>query len=248
LRLYDRLPAAVTLELPSGSRIALAFVTGKRYEISGPAHATLGPGDLTARSGSVRALAPVPPLPSLKPIPASDHPGATAGAFVIRGERITGLYPRHGAAALSEETVLHFKPVQEAGEYRIEVQDGQGRTVFQTDTASPPMKVPAGVLHSGHYYWWTVRTLDRPGPVAQGGAELITLSASVAGAREKAREILAAEGDDSLPLLAEIDCGLGLLLEARQELKEAESHNGDPTIRKALAEIEMWMEDRDDSK
>ncbi|HEY4591429.1 MAG TPA: hypothetical protein VIJ61_03410, partial [Thermoanaerobaculia bacterium] len=46
LRLYDRLPAGVTLELKPGSRVSLAFVTGKRYELSGPARATFGPKDL----------------------------------------------------------------------------------------------------------------------------------------------------------------------------------------------------------
>ncbi|HEY4564114.1 MAG TPA: hypothetical protein VIJ36_14115, partial [Thermoanaerobaculia bacterium] len=85
LRLYDRLPAGVTLELKPGSRVSLAFVTGKRYELSGPARATFGPKDLAARSGGVKALAPVPPLPRLEPIAASEKPGQTPGAILIRG-------------------------------------------------------------------------------------------------------------------------------------------------------------------
>src|SRR4051812_5007094 len=85
LRLYDRLPAGVTLELKPGARVSLAFVTGKRYEISGPASATLGKEDLAARSGGVKALAPVPPLPQLEPIAASEKPGRTPGAILIRG-------------------------------------------------------------------------------------------------------------------------------------------------------------------
>ena len=66
LRLFDRLPAGAAVELKAGSRLALAFVTGKRYELSGPARATLGKGDLAVKSGGVRALAPVPPLPLMK--------------------------------------------------------------------------------------------------------------------------------------------------------------------------------------
>ncbi len=242
LRLYDRLPAGVTLEVPSGSRVTLAFVGGKRYEISGPARAKLGPRDLAARSGAVKTLASVPSF-QLEPIAASDHPGPAAGAIIIRGERIMGLYPCHGAAALAAEAVLLFKPVPGAMEYRIEVQDSQGQTVFQTDAGSPPVKVPAEVLQSGHRYWWTVRTLDRPGPVARGEAELVTLSASAAQKRERAREVLAAEGDDSLPLLAEIDRGLGLWLEARDELRTAlDQEPGDPELRSALAAIQARLE------
>jgi hypothetical protein len=247
LRLFDRLPAAVTIELPPGSRVALAFVTGKRYELSGPARATLGQGDLVKKSGGVRAPASVPPLPRLKPIAASEKPGPAAGAVWIRGERVTGLYPRHGAATLAGKTVLHFKPVTGAMEYRIEVADGQGRTVFQTDTESSPVQVPAGLLRSGHRYWWTVRTLDRLGAVAQGEAELVTLGASAARAREEARESLAAEGEGSLPLLAEIDHSLGLLLEARADLQTAlNSEPGNPAFRAVLTALEGRLEDADD--
>jgi hypothetical protein len=245
LRLLDRLPAGVTLELKPGSRVSLAFATGKRYEISGSARATLGKGDLAARSSGVRALAPFPPF-RLVPIAESERPGPAAGAIFIRGDEIEGLYPRRGTAALAGETVLLFKPVPGATEYRIEVQDGQGRTVFQTNAESSPVQVPAGILHSGRRYWWTVRTLNRPGPVAQGEAEIVTLSASAAQAREGARRALAAEGDGSLPLMAEIDRGWGLLLEARRELRQAASRDGDPRLQEALTEIEARLEDCND--
>jgi CHAT domain-containing protein/Tfp pilus assembly protein PilF len=85
LRLYDRLPAKVTLELRPGARVSLAFAIGKRYELSGPASATLGKEDLAARSGGVKALAPVSRLPRLEPIAASEKPGQTPGAILIRG-------------------------------------------------------------------------------------------------------------------------------------------------------------------
>jgi len=85
LRFSDCLPAGATLELKSGARVSLAFVTGIRYELSGPARATLGPGDLAAKSGGVKALASVPPLPRLVPIAPSEKPGRTPGAIIIRG-------------------------------------------------------------------------------------------------------------------------------------------------------------------
>jgi len=244
VRLYDGLPAGTTLDLAPGSRLALAFVTGKRYELSGQARATLGKGDLGTRSGGVRSLPSVPPLPQLPPIAPDDRPGPSAGAMRIRGERVTGLYPFHGVAVLAEEAVLHFQPITDARGYRIEVQDGEGWTVFRADVESPPVEVPAGRLRAGFRYWWTVRTLDRPGPVAQGEAELVTLSARAARAREEVREILTAEGAGCLPLLAEIDRGLGLWLEARDELRTAlDEESGDPALREALAVIESRLEE-----
>jgi CHAT domain-containing protein/Tfp pilus assembly protein PilF len=86
LRLFDRLPAGATFEVAAGSRLALAFATGKRYEISGPARATLGQRDLAARAGGVRALPAVPPLPRLAPIAEDDDPGPGAGAVRLRGD------------------------------------------------------------------------------------------------------------------------------------------------------------------
>src|ERR1700744_6390395 len=74
LRLFDRLPAGATVDLKPGARVTLAFVTGKRYEISGPARVTPGKGNLAARSGGVRALATVPPFPLLAPISESENP------------------------------------------------------------------------------------------------------------------------------------------------------------------------------
>jgi hypothetical protein len=247
VHLFDRLPAGTTLELAPGSRLAIAFVTGKRYEISGPARATLGKGDLAAKSGGMRPLPSVPPLPRLAGIAEDENPGPTAGAVRIRAEKIAGLYPRRGAAVLTNETVLRFQPVAGAREYRIEVQDGQGRTVFRTDAGSPPVKVPAGTLRPGHRYLWVVRTLDRPGAIARGEADLVTLSEDAARTREEVREILATEGPGSLPLLAEIDQSLGLWLEAREDLRTALTHEpANPALRKALIEIELRLEDADD--
>ncbi|HYO12120.1 MAG TPA: CHAT domain-containing protein [Thermoanaerobaculia bacterium] len=91
LRLFDRLPTRTTVELAPGSRLALAFVTGKRYEISGPTRATLGKSDLSTRSGRVRPLPRIPPLPRLSPTAAENCPGLRTGAVRVRTERIEAL-------------------------------------------------------------------------------------------------------------------------------------------------------------
>jgi hypothetical protein len=150
---------------------------------------------------------------------------------------------------LPGETFLRFQPVTGAERYRIEVQDDQGRTLFQAETESPPVKVPAGTLNPGLSYLWAVRTLDRPGAVARGEAEIVILGEDAARTREEARKVLAAEGPASLPLLAEIDRSLELWLEARADLREAlDEEPGDPALRKALAEIETRLKADDDLK
>ncbi len=223
LRRFDRLPAGAALEIGPASRLALAFTSGRRYSLGEGSRATLGAADLAARAGLVRELSRMPPLTRLVPIAEEDRPGARAGAVRIRAEGISGLYPSRGAAVLAGEAVLRFKPSETGGPYRVEVQDDEGEVVFQADIEAPPVRVPGDVLRPGARYGWTVRTLGRPGPAARGEAELVTLSADDASAREALRTAVAAEGDgDLLALLSEIDRGLGMRPEA------AESPDAEP--------------------
>lgn len=243
LRLFDRLPAGAVVTVGKASHLDLAFASGRRWTLGAGAQVTIGRTELASRSGDVRPLPSVPPLPRLAPIAMENRPGPRAGAVRIRSERMTGLYPRKGVTVIAGAAGLHFQRVEGAKRYRIEVQDGQGGTVFETETESPPVAVPAGKLLSGRRYTWTVRTLDRPGGAARGEAEIVTLDEHTARVREEARRILAEEGPDALPLLAEIDRSLGLLLESRQDLQAALSDKlGDPALQEALAEIETYLQ------
>jgi hypothetical protein len=219
LRLYDRLPAGTTVELKPFSHLTLAFATGKRYELSGPARVTLGKGDLAVRSGGVRALATVPPFPLLAPISESEKPGVAAGAVWIRGNEIQGLYPHHGARALASTVTLRFAAVEGARHYRIEVENRQGEVVYSAETESSEVVLPAHALHPGVSYHWSVRTVDRPGAVARGEADFATLDPETARAREELRHFVerTGGGEENLSLLAGVDQGLGLLAEARTE-------------------------------
>jgi hypothetical protein len=245
LRLFDRLAAGTTLEVGPGSRLSLAFANGHRYELGPQSRAVLGPADLTARSGPVQALPAVPPLPGLVPIAEDENPGLRAGAVRVRTERIAGLYPRHGTAALAGATVLRFAPVEGAGTYRIEVQDREGNIVFTTETEVFAVSLPARTLKPGLRYDWTVRTVNRVGPVAQGAEDFLTLSSSFSKAREKLRKAVEKEKDGgSLALLAEVDRGLGLLAEARDELRAAvRSAPGDAALAEALTALEKHVEE-----
>ncbi len=243
VRLFDRLPAGTALEAGPRSRLELAFENGLRYELGARSWARLGPRDLASRSGLVRPLKTTPPLPGLSSIAARDRPGRRSGAVRIRSESIAGLYPHRGAMALANEAILRFQPVAAAPRYRIEVQDDQGRAVFATETAEAAVSLPAGILQPGLRYRWRVSTVERAGPVARGEAELVTLPRSTAEAREALRQAAeTADGGALLALLAEVDRGLGLLAEAREELRAALRESpADAALAAAFAELDRRL-------
>ena len=243
LRLFDRLPAGTTIEIGSSSRLALAFANGLRYELGERSRVTLGAKDLASRAGPVRPLPRVPPFPVVVAIADEDRAGLRAGAVRIRSQRITGLYPRRGAASLAEDMVLRFRPVESAKAYQVGVHDRQGRKVFATETTTSMVPVPTELLDPGVSYRWTVSTADQVGFVLRGEAELFVLPKNAAEQREKLRKALEAAGDSaSLSLLASVDQGLGLLAEAHEELRIAlQISPGDAALAEALAELEWRL-------
>lgn len=243
-KLFDLLPAGTVLESNSGSRAALAFANGRRWmlgEGGGGARVTLGNADLAQRSGDVRALPKVPRLPRLKPIHKDEHAGQRAGAVTIRGEQITGLYPGRGATALAGATVLRFKAADQGLRYKVEVQDEHGAVIFSAETSDTAVKVPADRLHPGESCHWVVRTLGRPLGDAHGETDFRTLDRETAQRREALRR--AADDPEILALLAGLDWQLGLLAEARDELRSAAAASPeDAGLRTALAQTEQEID------
>jgi CHAT domain-containing protein/tetratricopeptide (TPR) repeat protein len=216
LRLFDRLPAGTIVEVNPGSRLALAFVNGLRYELGELSRVTIGRKNLVSRTGPVRSLPQVPRLPRLSPIASEDRPGPRAGAVRIRTETVKGLYPDRAAASLASATRLRFDPVPAAPGYIVQIVDQTGETVFQIDTQATEVSVPPGVLKPGETYRWSVETRDRPGAIARGEATLVTLDDSRARAREELRRWAEQSGNmDDQPLLAAVDQALGLAEDAR---------------------------------
>jgi hypothetical protein len=211
LRLFDRIPAGTVLEVGPGSRLSLAFVSGLRFELGERSRVTLRRKGLVSRTGPVRSLPSVPPLPRLALIAEDDRPGARAGAVRIRSETISGLSPDRGEASLAAATRLRFDPVSAAPLYRVEIFDQRGNVLFRIDTPATEVLVPPKILASGRIYHWTVETHDRPGAVARGEAALVTLDAGQERAREKLRRCAQSSGAaDDLRLLAGVDRALGL--------------------------------------
>lgn len=240
LELFEWIPNGSILEMGSGSSMTLAFQSGVRYEIGEKTRATVTDAGLTSVVGRVQRLASVPPLPD---VPGIAKPPIRVGAIRIRGESIKGLYPSEGSATLSSGTTLRFAPMLGAGRYKVEIEDESGNSVFAAETQSPSVSVSPGVLKSGTRYYWKVRTLDKPGEVARGESEFVTLSPESEKARAALKEALDKAGDAaSLALLAAIDRDLRLLAESRDEFRSALARSPEDTaLRKAYESIERQL-------
>lgn len=178
--LLSVLPAGAELRIAPGGSLALALPSGARYRLGPGARATLGPRGLSRTRGPVETLPPVKPFPSLAPIAFTDRPGDRSAAVRVRGEAIEGLSPNESIRSLADRTVLRFRPVHGALRHRVEVRGSDGGLVFEKETEASEASVPAGLLVPGKRYRWTVRTIDRLGPVARGEAWFSTLDAESA--------------------------------------------------------------------
>ena len=243
IRLFDWLLEGSVVRLDEGSRLTLAFADGSRYEIDESTEATITALGPKVNSGTSTPLESVPPMPRLAAIPRGQHPGARSAAIRLRGQRIRSLYPRAGTVTVAESTVLSFEPVGNARQYKVELENESGRTIFEVETESSSLSVPSGILKPGARYFWSVRTIEMIGPSIRGQSEFSTLTREAIQERSALRESLIKEGDaESLALLAEVDRRLGLFAEAREGFKAALDKS--PTnqgIRRALEEIEKQL-------
>ena len=246
LHVFDWLPAGSIIEVGANSHLVVAFSNGKRFGMDAGSRATLTEEALKAPVGVVSELKPFPPMPRLAAIDRAVRASAKSGAIRIRGDRalqIVNLYPRKGTSALPKETTLLFSPVREDARYKVELEDELGRTVFSAETESTSLAVPTGILKPGARYFWRVRTVEIVGPAARGESEFATLASEEIEKRAFFKAGLREKGDaEALALLAEIDRRLGLLLESRNEFREALSKSpSDQILQRILGEIERQL-------
>jgi len=242
--LFDWLGSGTVLETTTGGRLVIAFADGKRFELAGAAKVTIGAAGLKDESGMVRALDPLPPLPRLAAIANQAHASTKSGAIRVRGQgTIQGLYPREGFSALPDGTVLRFAASPEAASYKIDLEDDTGRSVFQIQTTSTEVTVPPGTLQAGVHYYWQVRGIGVLGISVKGEAEFTTLASEDISRRATFRAALSGSDADTMTTRAAVDLQLGLLNDARDELRLALAGSSRPgPIQQQLIAVQQQLE------
>jgi hypothetical protein len=239
-----RLAAGDVVRTEPGASLQLAFASGRRYRLGGKSSVTVGEGDVTHPSGQVQPLARLPRFPLVPEI--VDDPGLRIGGGQIRGNEITGLFPRCTTVPAAEIR-LTWDPLPHAGAYRVEVRDFQGNVVDHAEGLTVPAAVvPAGKLAPGRPYSFEVQTTDQPGSQATGRAHFAILPADTTAAWHELREALAKEGDaGAWALLAAVDRQLKLRGEERADLGEAlKRAPDDPGLVVARDELERMLNPR----
>ncbi len=219
LQLFTRLGAGDRVEVGVDGAVVVAMLTGERFRVPAGAWAELS-ADGAIKGSTLEPLPQVATVPALAAIPPGEAPGPRSGAIRVRsgslwGAEVEDLYPRDGAAAAADQAVLAFRSVVNTESYRVDVEDEMGETVFQVETRSPEVVIPAGVLEPGTEYYWRVRGSGRRSLSGRGEALFVTLAPADAEALEALRSAAEADGSVSaLLLLAEAERSLGLYREA----------------------------------
>ena len=241
LGLFERLVVGARLRTDPQSIVTVAFANGQRFELRGEADVTVGGEGFARTRGLVRVLTPVPPLHKIPPV--RDLGEGRTAALRVRGGGVGELYPRDGAAVLADEAVLRFSAPPEAGPCRVEVEDAAGNSISRADSGGSGAALPRGVLAPGEQYTWRVRCPAATGVTLRADASFVTLSKEQAEARAALKAAAHADAS-SLALLAEIDQGLGLLREAREEFRAASAREPDnAALATALARLDRWLGD-----
>lgn len=248
--LFDWIACNRVLESAPKSHAVVALANGQRFELGSNARLALKPDGAEKITGLVNKLSSLPPMPKLPGIDPEGGSAVRAAAVRLRGPgSIHNLFPKAGFSSLADHTTLRFSPSEDASEYKVELEDETGVTVFQVQTPYSRITVPPGVLKCGVHYYWRVRGIGPLGISQRGEAEFDTMSQDTATNLAAFKAGLPPDDPDALVLLALIDSKLGLLADAQSELQSALEHNpnSDP-LRTYLNAIEMQMKEEPGDK
>ncbi len=218
LKLFDRLPKGSTIRLGEGARLAVVFVSGERFEASGPAELSVGARSLDGEVGRIRALRPVPVIPRVMAIAKSEQPSGRAGAVRLRGggdPDAKRLVPSESEMVRADDVVLRFETGDDTRvDSKVELEDAQGRELLSLETRAAQVSVPKGVLKPGALYLWRVRSRLPNGLGPWSETTFLTLDSEQAAARDALASTIDDKDTSALLFLAELDRRMGLRRDA----------------------------------
>ncbi|MGD9906063.1 MAG: hypothetical protein AB7U83_21535 [Vicinamibacterales bacterium] len=222
VQLFDRLAAGDELATGPQAEVLVVFRSGVRVRLAAGSRARVAAAGLTTSVGTAEHLPPLPPLPV---IAAVADAGAAVAAVRVRTGELTLVSPADGLRAAADSAVLRFVPAHD-GVHDVELEDAEGRVVFQARVSAGRVAVPADRLAPERRYHWRVRSHSPAGFRHEGRATFATLSLAEAKARAG---LLDATTDDAtdLALRAELDYALGLWPEALAGFQRARDRGAD---------------------
>lgn len=238
LRLFDKLAEGTAIETRAGAEVRLLFARGGRFAVGPASRVRLGAAEPVRQSGTLTALARLPAALSLTPISPEDEPGDRFPVVVIRAQPMTGVYPRGSVTLPAGAAVLEFDPVPGTERYAVVVYErSSGAEVFRVETRETRVPLAPGTLQPGTEYRWSVATVGRIGPRAEGKGGFVTYTPEGERARATLDSALAGEPEgEALLVKAAVDLNLGRYREAYEELARAEAFfPGDETLKSAIA-------------
>lgn len=222
-RAFDWIEIGSAVETAASSRCILATVGGQRYELGERTRSSVNRGKVEAVTGEMRQTAASAPIPRIAAIEASYTSVQRGGAVRLRGPQLANCDPSPHSAVLPDRVIFSFEPAAAVRRYSVEVRASDGTLVHKAESAGGEVKVPEGLLAAGSEYVWRVTGMGREGGTAPPRCEARFRVLSRDAAEERAAFVQSLNRADpsSLLLLAEVDRRLGLVREARIELREA---------------------------
>ncbi len=246
-RQFDWLESGDELRVEKETHVEIVFVTGARYEFTGPAAAVLTEEGLGRNEGKIEAREPLPPLPrrTLNPHEADAFASTRLGGVVLRGSSLRWIYPRQGATTLADQTTLRFGTSEETSAgCRVILEDEDGTVLLHKVVKDDEVAIPPDLLVEGRRYYWRVLALDSAGTTGTAEGEFTTLDSVRSSQRRILQEQLDATSDPYVIALAgEVDRSLGLLWESRKSSCRARDLlPEDAPLRERCAELESLLQ------
>jgi hypothetical protein len=219
VRLLEWLEDGAIVATGKDSSAVVIFADGQRCEVGPLSQMRVSPQGPRRISGAVATLpasAPMPPLPAMAPGQSdSDRIGALR---FQRAYTVDDLFPADPDTVLPDHAVLRFRAVEGATAYNVDVRDDNHRAVFQAHSVSNEIPLPAGTLKAGQHYQWSVSTVSKFRNYGQ--TEFSTLSEATLANRAAFRQAVNGTDRDSALARVGVDRRLGLLAEARDQLRQ----------------------------
>ena len=171
--ILSEIRADARLQLEAGARLVTLYLkSGDEYTFSGPSQVQFRAAEPSALSGAKpqKRASPIGKGGSvtIKPV------GVAQAAFVMRSSRTTArirLLSLSGTRTLESSPEFRWQAIEPGVNYRFELTDDTGRSLYESEVQATSLKLPASVtLKEGASYTWEVsaRTPDNRRYVTAG--------------------------------------------------------------------------------